>query len=444
MCHTENIRRGVRNAFVTVVRLVPAMQTASAEPSITATPSRRGRLAVVAAALTLVVSVAVPEAVHASVEDQRREVERIVDELERLHEQADVLAEDWNEAEDDLRRLTVEVAKAEERVALKESELAKLRGDLSEVALRTLTGAGGDVLGPLFSNAEVYSDSLRRDQFSRVALSVGTGTTDDLDEFISDLETEKADLADKLQQVETLKATIEQKQAQTAELKTEFVERRAAAEARLGVLIEQEEQRRAEEAWARVQAELAAQQEAAAAATNSGGSSGGNSGGSSGGGNSGGSSGGDAGGSSGGDSGGSSGGGGGSTPAPAPAPAPTPPPASSSLASVAISAAQSQLGKPYSYATAGPATYDCSGLTHYAWGQAGVYLPRNSRAQAAALPRVPQGAVQPGDLVFYYSPISHVGIYIGNQQYIHAPATGDVVKVSPVRWHKVTAIGRPG
>jgi peptidoglycan DL-endopeptidase CwlO len=89
-------------------------------------------------------------------------------------------------------------------------------------------------------------------------------------------------------------------------------------------------------------------------------------------------------------------------------------------------------------------SFDCSGLTHYAWAQAGVYLPRNSAAQAAATPRVPPAEAQPGDLIFYYSPISHVGIYLGGGQYVHAPATGDVVKVSGVNWNKVTAVGRPG
>ncbi|MDJ0770704.1 MAG: hypothetical protein QNJ12_18060, partial [Ilumatobacter sp.] len=250
------------------------MQTASAEPP-KRTTLRRGRIAVFAAALTLVGSVAVPEAVHASVADQQREVERIVDELDRLHEQADRLAEDWNEAEDELRQLTVDVAKTEDRVAAKEAELASLRGDLSEVALRTLTGAGGDVLGPLFSNAEVYSEALRREQFSRVALSVGTGTTDDLDEFIRVLEEEKAELASQRERVETLKATIEQKQIQTSDLREQFIEKRAAAEARLGQLIEEEEQRRAEEAWARLQAELAAQEQAAADAAAAAASSGG-------------------------------------------------------------------------------------------------------------------------------------------------------------------------
>jgi cell wall-associated NlpC family hydrolase len=117
----------------------------------------------------------------------------------------------------------------------------------------------------------------------------------------------------------------------------------------------------------------------------------------------------------------------------------------SGLAGTAINAAMSQLGVPYRYATSSPGvSFDCSGLTHYAWGQAGVYLPRNSRAQAAATPRVPAANAAPGDLIFYYSPISHVGIYLGGGQLVHAPNSGDSVKVSGVNWSKVTAVGRPG
>ncbi|MFP5487451.1 MAG: C40 family peptidase, partial [Acidimicrobiia bacterium] len=86
----------------------------------------------------------------------------------------------------------------------------------------------------------------------------------------------------------------------------------------------------------------------------------------------------------------------------------------------------------------------CSGLTHFAWAKAGVYLPRNSRAQMAATPRVPAAAAQPGDLIFYYSPISHVGIYLGGGPLVHAPNSGTVVKVANVSWNKVTAVGRPG
>lgn len=378
------------------------------------------RLAVTAALVTLAAPMVFPEVARASVADQRREVERIVDELERLSTQADVLAEDWAEAEDQLRVLTVEVADAQVRVAAKEAELAALRGDLSEIAVRAFTGSGQDVLGPLFSDAASYGEGLRRDQYSRVALAVGMVTTDDLDELISDLDAERRSLQSKQAQTEVLKATIEDKREQTEQRTAEYQTRRVEAEARLGQLIEAEERRRAEEAWARLQAELAAEQAARAAeqAANSGG------GGNSGGGNTG-------------------GGGGQSSPAPV-APPPNLPPVSG-LAGIAVDAALAQLGVPYRYATANPGvSFDCSGLTHYAWGRAGVYLPRNSRAQAAATPRIPAGAAQPGDLIFYYSPISHVGIYLGGGQLVHAPNSGTVVKVSGVSWGKVTAVGRPG
>jgi peptidoglycan DL-endopeptidase CwlO len=112
---------------------------------------------------------------------------------------------------------------------------------------------------------------------------------------------------------------------------------------------------------------------------------------------------------------------------------------------VAINAALGQLGVPYRYATSLPGvSFDCSGLTHYAWGKAGVYLPRNSRAQASTLPRVPKDQAQPGDLIFYYSPISHVGIYLGGGQLVHAPNSGTVVKIANVNWSKVNIVARPG
>jgi cell wall-associated NlpC family hydrolase len=300
--------------------------------------------------------------------------------------------------------------------------------------VRAFTGSGGDVLGPLFSDAEQYGDNLSRDQFSRIALSVGTTTTDDLDEFVADLDAERVDLENKREQVAALKITIEQKREQTEELTAQFVERRAEAEARLGDLIAEEEARRDAEAFARLQAELEAEQ--AAATQPSGGGGGGGGGGDT-----------DSGGGDDGDSGGDattsndSGGGDTSTPAPDPVSAP----AVSGLAGIAVQAALGQQGVPYVYATSNPGvSFDCSGLTHYAWGQAGVYLPRNSRAQAAATPRVAPAAAQPGDLIFYYSPISHVGIYLGDGRLVHAPNSGTVVKVANVSWGKVVAVTRPG
>jgi peptidoglycan DL-endopeptidase CwlO len=383
-----------------------------------------------------------------SVEDQEREVERIVDELDRLHEQADILAEEYAVAVDDKNQLDIEIAKAEERVAAKQAELATLQGDLAEVAVRTFTGAGADVLGPLFSDASTYSAGLRRDQYSRVALNVGTGTTDDLDELIGALDAEQKDLQDKRERAQQLTEEIADKQQQVEQLTSQYVEQRAAAEVRLGELIVEEEARRDAEALAEFQRQ--AQQAISSAgggggSDNSGGgdndsgggqtSGGGTDSGSGGGGGSdnGGSGGGgsDDGGGGGSDSGG---GGGGGSYVPV-----------SGLAGTAINAAMSQLGVPYHYATSEPGVgFDCSGLTHYAWGQAGVYLPRNSAAQAAATPHVPPADAQPGDLVFYYTPISHVGIYLGGGQLVHAPNTGRTVSVATVNWSKVTVVGRPG
>jgi len=104
-----------------------------------------------------------------------------------------------------------------------------------------------------------------------------------------------------------------------------------------------------------------------------------------------------------------------------------------------------QQGVPYRYATSTPGVaFDCSGLTKYAWAQAGVYLPHQSRAQYASIPHVPKGSAQPGDLIFFYSPISHVSVYLGNGMQVHAPNTGSVVSVASVNWGKVTGVGRPG
>ena len=101
----------------------------------------------------------------------------------------------------------------------------------------------------------------------------------------------------------------------------------------------------------------------------------------------------------------------------------------SGRAAVAVKEAYAQLGKPYQWAAAGPDRFDCSGLTMWVWGKAGVSLPHQSRAQYAGGRKVAKSDLQPGDLTFYGSPIHHVGIYVGNGQMISAPQTGDVVKL---------------
>jgi peptidoglycan DL-endopeptidase CwlO len=126
------------------------------------------------------------------------------------------------------------------------------------------------------------------------------------------------------------------------------------------------------------------------------------------------------------------------------APIPPPPPPNLTGASAAIAAAKSVLGVRYTYGGASPETgFDCSGLTMWAWAHAGVSLPHSSAAQYASLPHVSRSDLQPGDLVFFYSPISHVGMYLGGGSMIHSPHTGSVVQIVPVYWQYFVGAARP-
>jgi peptidoglycan DL-endopeptidase CwlO len=116
----------------------------------------------------------------------------------------------------------------------------------------------------------------------------------------------------------------------------------------------------------------------------------------------------------------------------------------SGRASAAVQYALAQVGDSYVYGAAGPSAFDCSGLTMMAWAQAGVALPHSSSAQYGSGPHVATGDLQPGDLVFYYSPISHVGIYIGNGMIVHAANPGTGVTVSPVFSMPYSGAVRPG
>ncbi|MEU8033038.1 NlpC/P60 family protein [Streptomyces sp. NPDC049099] len=103
-------------------------------------------------------------------------------------------------------------------------------------------------------------------------------------------------------------------------------------------------------------------------------------------------------------------------------------PPASGRAGAAFSAAQSQIGKPYVYGATGPSSFDCSGLTSWAYAQAGVSIPRTSEAQATIGPHLSMSQLQVGDLVFFYGDLHHVGLYAGNGQVLHAPHTGAVVR----------------
>ncbi|WP_233526415.1 NlpC/P60 family protein [Actinomadura spongiicola] len=101
-------------------------------------------------------------------------------------------------------------------------------------------------------------------------------------------------------------------------------------------------------------------------------------------------------------------------------------------AAQALRLAMTKIGSPYVWGAEGPSSFDCSGLTMWAYKQVGINLPHYTGSQWNAGTRVSRSELQPGDLVFFYSDLHHMGIYVGDGKMLHAPRTGDVVKIAPM------------
>ena len=115
----------------------------------------------------------------------------------------------------------------------------------------------------------------------------------------------------------------------------------------------------------------------------------------------------------------------------------------SSKGAKALAYAKAQLGEPYARSGAGPSSWDCSGLTMMAWGSVGVSLPHSSRQQFSRGQSVAKSDLRSGDLVFFYSDISHVGLYAGNGQVIHAPRPGKSVEYIKMSYMPYAGARRP-
>lgn len=389
----------------------------------------------------------VPRVQADAVDQQRQRVEQIADDLDALANQIGILEEQHAAALDRIDELTIEIQVSQTEVDAQSSQLGQLQGQLASIAIDKFM-SGGSSIGatPLLGSAATVTDELQRTQLTRVALDQGAGTSDEMELLVQDLTAETQALEARKTEQANLLASLESQQQAGGALTTQYEQQYAAAQVELGNLVAEEQARRAAEAVARAQAREEQAQAAAATPSRGGGAAapttaiapsapaannGSSSSGNSGSGNS-----------------GSSGGGGGG--ASAPADTPDPPaapsvPAPSSMSGIAVSAASSQVGVPYKFAAESPGVaFDCSGLTKYAWGKAGVYIPHQSAAQFGSTPHVPMDQVQPGDLIFYYAPIGHVGIYIGGGSLIHAPAPGKFVSVATVNWNKVVGVSRPG
>ena len=118
-----------------------------------------------------------------------------------------------------------------------------------------------------------------------------------------------------------------------------------------------------------------------------------------------------------------------------------PPSAASDRGTAALIAAESRIGSPYRYGGAGPDAFDCSGLVAYAYGQVGITVPRTAAQQYSIARPVPRSQLRPGDLVFFRlsgRTVSHVGIYAGNDRFVHAPQTGGQVRMASLNddWYR--------
>ncbi len=127
----------------------------------------------------------------------------------------------------------------------------------------------------------------------------------------------------------------------------------------------------------------------------------------------------------------------------APAGAPVPVVHGSGGGAAALRAAFAELGKPYVWGAAGPDTFDCSGLTQWAWARAGVALSHYTGSQWNEGVKVAKNQLQPGDLVFFGSDLHHVGMYVGAGRMIDAPHTGAVIRVEPIWWDQYAGAIRP-
>ena len=367
-----------------------------------------------------------PLAVNANVNadgvsDAQQQVEQVLDELDDLRDQMGQIDEDYSAALDRQDALVVETAASQTRIDELTAQLGDVETVLQQIAVDRFTGGDPLTLSPIFSDAATYSAAAQRAALGAIAIDTGESDIDGLQSLVDDLAAERATLQRKQDEQASLIATLTQKQLDYDALEQTYLAKEAAAKADLGDALQAAEEARAAAAVAKAQA-------TASQTTNSGGGApaaprggGGNTGGDTGTG----------------------------VEPPADIPSAADPvsaaPPVSGKAGIAVSAAYSQLGVPYKFAAELPGVaFDCSGLTKWAWGRAGVGMPHQSGAQYGSFPHVSNDEAQPGDLIFYYSPIGHVGIYIGGGQMIHAPNTGTTVNITTVRWNKVVGVARPG
>ena len=374
------------------------------------------------------------------VEQRQAEAKRIAAERERLVQEAERLNERVNAANDELTRLSTAVSASIGAVEQQQAAVGHLRERLSAFAIASyMQSDGTDQLASVLSG--VNDVGLRRG-YAPIVLGDQADLLDQVRAATQDLDRTSRDLADRRDRQQKLLASVQANRAQITRTQDKLAalarnvdrelaaavqaeqERQAAAAEAAAAQRRAEQQRKAKavaDAAASASARVVAARQAATATAASGRA-------------------------------GAAAAQGpnrapnptGASAAPVSSPEPIRVPPTSPAAAIAVAEALRQLGKPYVFGTNGPNTFDCSGLTQWAWAKAGVAMAHYTVSQYQAFAHVPVDQLQPGDLVFFNIDLGHMGMYIGNGQIVQAPRTGDVVKVSPLSGRNLVGVVRPG
>ncbi len=356
---------------------------------VTTLTARIKTLIALSIALTLALG-AIPVYGAPSVSDKRAEARRVKAQIDDLDRQVEVASEAYNEAASKHNELVAQVAEVRTKLKKTKKRVGQLETHLNTRAESMYRH------GPL-SFLEVLLSAKSFEEFA---------TTWDL---LRDMNTSDADAIAELKivkaEAEQIERDLASHEAEAKQVRSEMASNKAAIESKLGdrerMLSGLESEIGALEEAERQRAEAAARaatRAAAAAATASSSSGGGE--------------------------------------------RQFPPPTRAARSEV-VSVAKRYLGAPYRWGASGPNSFDCSGFTMFVYSQVGVSLPHSSRAQIGYGERVSRADLQAGDLVFFGSPIHHVGIYVGSGQYIHAPHTGAVVRIDSLSRGDYAGAARP-
>lgn len=339
------------------------------------------RSRIIALLTVLILLFTATSALATPLSSKRAEAERAREAVEALDVDLEIAAEDFNEARSAYEEITA-------KVEANEAHLADLRSRIGTLETHLASRAESMYRNGPLGMLDVLLGTTSFQEFATIW------------DFLSDLSelesVEVAELRDSREEAELLEAELDEQREQAKAEYDTMAARKAEVESRMA------ERRRIlaglEEEVARLEAQERRAEEAALASSRSSYSSRGDYGGN-----------------------------------------PTQAPRSE-----VVAIAMRYLGVPYRYGASGPDAFDCSGFTSYVYRQVGVSLPHSSRAQYGCGERVSRDNLQPGDLVFFgLSRIHHVGIYVGNGSYIHAPSTGDVVRVAPLNRSDYAGAVRP-